>query len=366
MTDQANRGTEKARDGLSRLTLELEREGWLLGRRRTMSYVGGEAGRGFVREPSDVFGVEDVARGAWTPLFVPVAAEVGREVGFELACCSEVPQLVRVTALGSTAVRVLGLQEDGCPGCAISGDDPGTVFVDLRSAGPVAVLRVDGRSGIVVGPEGDEWVVVEVASPLEVRALADVMAPLAEWLVQAGHDPWLEAELRPRLSRPGPWEQASAAGLMARLYEPATPEGRAALVEGWRAGRMDGPGVPLRAWVATLGDPELDTLRDLVVATSDRLAATIEDLEESMAPAEPWWQRALLHACLERDEIESVLYVLDIAGRTEAVQPLLESLDAAAERFVDSIPRVLDVDHERLRRVRAGAPDAWWATIGRE
>ena len=155
-----------------------------------------------------------------------------------------------------------------------------------------------------------------------------------------------------------------AAGLCARLYEPFTPRGRTELVTRWLQGQAQDPGVHVRRWARSLLPEELDTLQDLALAVVDRVSGLLDHLEASMAPSEDWWRLALHDLCVERDDLESVAFLLAEARRADRLQPALRGLDEAATRFAASIPLVIEVDDEQLRRARLGDPFAWWVTIG--
>lgn len=312
--------------------------------------------------PAGRMDLRKIATGELPVTFLAAPPEVAREVDFEIGICAEFPEIVRVSDLRSLPVLVR-TRSRAPDGWVISPDDPGTVFVDLDRSGAVAVLRVD-RTGVAVRAAGEEYSICDIAPTTTVEPLAEVAPPIAEWLRDVPDDTWLHQEVAEKLERRDSWQLSTAAGLLARLYLPSTPSAREAMVRDWRDGRRAGPNVAVRSWARTLGDEELATLDDLALAAVDRIVASIEDLEDTMAPSESWWREALYDTCRERDDLESMLFLLAETGWGRRALVAAEALDAVAEAFARSIPVALEMDDERFRRVREACPHAWWATIG--
>jgi len=168
---------------------------------------------------------------------------------------------------------------------------------------------------------------------------------------------WLDRAVRERQRSKFFWLRASAAGLVLRFWAPRV---RGAGVLALKKGE-DHPIARARAWVNSLGDNELAALEAEAVAAAAGLAHEIALVEDAFVEAD--CEDFLIDRVLtRRNDLESVLQVLRVAGRGGQLRGQLESVDDAAACHALAFTGTPERERsERLAYVATCEPDAWWS-----
>ena len=284
----------------------------------------------------------------------PAAASLGVHVKlFERA-----PHIVMLSAPTELPVSFESLSQDSDTGLYIDPDDPATAYADLQVARAVRVAVAEDT--LVVWIDGNSICFqVAVADRVQVDPLAEVDAPVEEWLRDCS-DQWLAAQVRERLAVADPWEHIVAAGLYARLLE-TSPERRAGDAESVLAGSAPAEIMRPLMWAHNLEREQIDTLRRLARAEIELISQDIEALAEHGDLFKSVWRDSLLDLCHRRDDVECVWRLLPGDDDTLAVD--LAELDEQGERFIIASPVRIEIPDERLWRVRLSDPEAWWTWI---
>lgn len=290
-------------------------------------------------------------------------ARVGvlEDFGSRIEVLRENPAIVKlIGAPGSTtAFRSL---RNGDAATRVDADDPATRYVDLERSGP-ARIDVDDGNGVLILLETDGIRFFPILrAPVRIDAPSDIISPAEEWCATCDDD-WLVEQVRGRLVLHDPWQHGVAAGLYARLFEPQSRLRVRELLDRMRAREPDQDLAAPRLWARSLSAAQLATLEELALVEIDRSYASLSDLEETMAPDEAAWREDLLAVCHQRDDVESVRVLLREAGCGELITAALDALDCEGELLVSSIPRIIRLRDERLRRVLLRDPTAWWSVL---
>ncbi len=238
-------------------------------------------------------------------------------------------------------------------GGVLPSDEKDVVWVDLRSVG--AFLLEGGGHRVVCVVEGDRLTVRELVRAVALEPLATVPAPEG-WLGMTG-DAWLNEQVGERLAVGDSWSVGVAAGMQARLTEPAVPVAP--------GGVPDASITQPRLWMRSLPAAEASTLERLALAEVDRLNGMLDELlsvPEDADLSEDWcsdW----LRACESRDDLEGMRLLLSEAGRAEALSQQLALVDRAGSSLRMRAPLATVAPGERLRRARLIDPDAWWGWL---
>lgn len=324
-------------------------ENAILGEEERIPLTSPVHGHGFAG-PLPAGALPQVAR---TGDFIPLRSAAAHRVGLSLSDLSERAAVVRIEDDAGAPLFVRAASD--APHVATL---PSAVVIDLSGGEPACIERGD-QSGLILGVAMQELLVIDFYPAVEaIPALAPVEAPLERWIAECD-DEWVSKQLG-RCSRAGgSWQNAIGAGLFARLSNP--PADAARLVKQLLENPSSVPLPPARPWARALAGEEVATLEDLALAAVDRVSAQLDDLEESMAPGEDWWCKALHNTCVDRDDLECVRVVLAERGARDRIAPALQDLDWRGRRFMATLPREVSFSDERLWRARLGDPTAWWA-----
>lgn len=266
-------------------------------------------------------------------------------------------------------VRVVGLSGQKLEAAVPAGrerairpdpDDPSTIFIDLGDAGVARVQDLEGRTlALKLMPDlsiGLAQYTEEVA-PWRIAAIP---APPSWW--QEAGDAWMRGAADQQLARGSSIGNAIAAGLFARLLE--TPPGKARSILGeLRSGQPDTAFAAPRAWARSLTSEQRASLEELALTHADRWHTRLEGAASAPAPDESAWQEEVLSVCHGRDDLECLHFVLSEAGEGQRLGAALEAMDRDGEALMRQWPSGLVFDDERLERVAAGEPSAWWARV---
>jgi hypothetical protein len=281
--------------------------------------------------------------------FTNAALPFADALGIEVGVLAENPRIVKFTAPPNVALELRTLQ----PASGAAGHDPNepaSVLVDLAAAGVARLVLPEGNGLLLIPGRRGLEVTRVLTAPSLVEPLAAISSPVAEWA--AAREPWLRDEITRRLARRDPWQTAVATGLFARLAIPVDAALAATAVH-------EDLALP-RRWARALEPAAVETLVDLLDAEVQRLLAEVSDLSRAMACDDPGWRAAVLDLCRARDDLEGVRVLLNETLAAERVASMTMVIDAAANRFVQSLPAELALGDTRLERVAILDPEAWW------
>jgi len=281
-----------------------------------------------------------------------------RERGATLAFLTESPNLVRIrTVSGDDALAIKGPAH----GVVQYPDDSGTVYWDTSKQ---SRLVLGLPSGFAVLEPSAGGLSVQVDAPSLVIATLDQLdAPLADWAGRID-DAWSASQLRSLAAIGSRWSCVIGAGLLGRLFESSSA------AEGVRSARrvvhMDPVEPPVwpRLWARSLTETQCKTVADLGLAEVDVLHQVLEDvLSGETEPAE--WRSAWADVCHRRDDLACAVFVLHQAQAESArLGGALTDLDSRGKSSLFSLPLNVVQDDERMRRIRATDPLAWWGSPG--
>jgi hypothetical protein len=291
----------------------------------------------------------------WTPI-----REL-EELGFRLEVGLDRPKIIKVIDETGAPIVVHGI---GLVPAAFHKDpkDPSTVFLDLDIPGARTVLR-ETEAGVLIVPAEQSLTVYPVTGPnLCVEPLSEIRAPLVDWCREV-RDAWLVGQFEKAAGSEDSWSHCVAAGMYARLAEPADAAEAEREVKRLLSGRVvDRMAKPL-VWAWTLSAEQCATLEDLALAEIDHLDTLLGHLEDEATPEEKGWCEDLLELCRRRDDLEGILLVLAEAGAGQRLARACGGFDRRAEIFSASIPARVSFQDEKLRRAWLGSPEAWWASF---
>jgi hypothetical protein len=287
--------------------------------------------------------------------FEPARSALAEAQGVTLEAARDVPGVYRLAAGAGVRVDVV---RGGDPGVGYerSAHDPGVVTWDGRAA-PTFLVIVDGRPvGFRASADG---IHVEVAgADVRIDAFEEVRAPLDAW-ARTTADAWLGGELMLHRDVGTTWAHATGAGMDARLQrvEEGTATARARRV---LAGDVGDELTRARRWARALSAEQARTLEDLAMAEADALEVALHALAGSNVTDS---EHALrwLDACHRRDDLAGVLVLLGETGGGGRLHAVLEDIDRLGAQVRLDMPAELGASDERLRRVAARQPYAWWA-----
>jgi hypothetical protein len=292
---------------------------------------------------------------------VPLQGMVPRGLGVRR--CKADPALFLV------AHRKLGLRTFG-PAHRLGGE--GTVLdarVGIAAIRPAVVPRA---AGVVLLFEGAalfllEWTdaagqgpwgpVAHAGRPPPSRSVVDRI------LAQDSCEDWLGAQARRLADSPHALERAAAVGLVGRLWMPSRDSDRRSVVEALMGGAEHPPG-RARGLAAGLDSGAWAELEQSAVRAASRLRAAVgrfPDAEFGAAEGVPMQLRRLAH---ERDDLESVAFVLGVAGGGTVLREVLDEVDReVANRLLGYTLLTVLGDDDRLAAVAWQEPDAWWGAL---
>jgi hypothetical protein len=169
---------------------------------------------------------------------------------------------------------------------------------------------------------------------------------------------WLVSEVQALAGSPNVVHRLASMGIVLRLWSPTGAAATAALR--WSGVR---PAARVKEWLARVPRDELSALCEVSVEAAGLLFERLAELRELATHDEGQSVRSLASRILEeRDELESLARVLDLAGRASAVADTLRAFDSQAVAHWSAFGELEDrVATEHLRSVAWQEPDAWWA-----
>lgn len=183
--------------------------------------------------------------------------------------------------------------------------------------------------------------------------LAEVRAPLAQWLSTLGGDPWLTEKLG-QTDTDDPYRTAVVAGLGVRLWAPPAPKVLEIQEQLLATGTY--PELErVRLWAWGLLPAEVRTLQDLTLAECDGLIDEIDWLPKSLAG--DYAAQSLVWLCERRDNLEAVLKILELGGHRDRVDVLVDFIDEIGAEAVKGL-EIPETEH--LARSACFDLDRWW------
>lgn len=286
--------------------------------------------------------------------YARVGSRLLEGTGIELGVARE-PFSLCVSVPGSRIWSTASIETDP--------DDPETRYVQPRAPAFVRIECAGPRRAellLYVDLESGALIVGRIERAAEIPPLAEVPAPpVSEWL-QGWWDRWLCREAHARLRRRDSYQNAAAAGLVARCVLPPDAATGAAWLESTRRGEVVAVLAAPRRWARELGEEARNALVELALAEVDMLFAAIDDLIDSLDPESEEWRQELISTCERREALEGVQLLLHEAGSGERVAAAVAALDARGARFVRSIPVLPLLASELLERAAEIDDDSWW------
>jgi hypothetical protein len=238
-------------------------------------------------------------------------------------------------------------------------DDSGTVYWDTAKQ-PRLILALPAGFAAFERSAGGLSVQVDAPS-LTVPPLAPLDAPLADWASRVD-DAWSAAQLRCLAAIGSRWSCVIGAGLLGRLFESSSSD--EAVRSAKRVVRMDPVEPPVwpRLWARSLTEAQCKTVADLGLAEVDILHQVLDDvLHADSEPTE--WRSIWTDFCHRRDDLACAVFVLHEARAESArLGDALRDFDSRGKSSLFSVPPNVVQDDERLRRIRATEPLAWWGS----
>ncbi len=239
------------------------------------------------------------------------------------------------------------------------------VLLDGRESPAVVQLFGQGRE-LVVHNDGSSVRVFEVlrrptAPPTidlerEAAALGPPTLDLREWMRAVTSQAWLRAAVEQRAVSPWGVHRLASAGMLLRLWSPADPAERDAVI----AGASETPALRARRWAMELSPSVTAPLEAAACREADTLLGAVLSIEDA-SPTE-------VHSVLvARDDLESARRTLAAAGAGRELATALSRLDRAAEVRLPSFAVGDEVRGDaRLRAAAVADPGAWWALLALE
>jgi RNA polymerase sigma factor (sigma-70 family) len=188
--------------------------------------------------------------------------------------------------------------------------------------------------------------------------LASTDWPVRAWITSCP-DPWVAGEVSRRSVGADPWQSLVAAGLLARLVRPGSPDQARATIERTLRKEPVAWSAEPRRWARSQSPPVLDAIESIATHHIDRLLHSLASYEpERLDEAE--WRRQWLPLAHARDDIEGIVVLLAEAGRGAALRMALEELDSLGRALRFDVPSDFTLEDERLARVSLADPTAWW------
>lgn len=185
--------------------------------------------------------------------------------------------------------------------------------------------------------------------------------PPADLLEGLAESAWLSEAVQARLDHRDPWQNAVAAGLIARYATSPT------FLEKFFRGEVEEAVARPRRWARAWSEDEARTVVHLAQAEVDMLLLDIQKLSETIAPDDGQWVSNLVELCQRRDALEGVRILLAECGQARDIEDMLQILDEENRLFVISLPVVVELHDKWLAAVRELAlstgSDCWWTVL---
>jgi len=248
-------------------------------------------------------------------------------------------------------------------------EDGGGWVIDARR-GPVLAHLASAEGEFLLRFEGGSVALWRLERPVEaalegLRAFRPVASPwsspdltlpgLGELLADAVVEPWLR-EHHEQLHRSPSWlDRVASVGMLSRLHTPA-PEELAGQIQSLLAGETSLLQQRTSSWARELSGEAVGALERAALGELDRLGDFLQDVVEN----DRWGDASTLTALLlRRDNLESVAWVLRLAGAGSTLREALLDLDRQAELHLTAL-QGLPLREPRLAAVAWQEPMAWW------
>lgn len=182
------------------------------------------------------------------------------------------------------------------------------------------------------------------------------------WLALCPGEPWLREASEQRSSEEWDLARIAAAGLLARLWSPASHSSPSERFR-YLSPDFEGPARMAMAWCSALPLETRESVERSALFEVGALQERLQELEQ-VAMENPEQASELGRSWLfRRDDLQSVLFLLRRSGMGAVLEEGLGALDEQAAGF-PSFWALLELeDDERLRAVSWQEPNAWWGQL---
>jgi hypothetical protein len=146
------------------------------------------------------------------------------------------------------------------------------------------------------------------------------------------------------------WHATTAAGRVARGFEPEAAEADA---------------IPARRWLRSVSVDQRALIERFAIAGARSVAAQLARIQDGHGVDQALdfaWQGI----CWDRDDLEGIGVLLREARTGEALSTALRAVDELGRAVRFSWPTEVDVHDDRLQRVSEADPGAWWGSTRRQ
>lgn len=249
----------------------------------------------------------------------------------------------------------------------------GQALVDARSPAFVRITR--GGEDVVLELEGFDINPIELTSqtvPADLRPLVQVhwqpetfaVVPPAMEVLTCGLrlEQWLLDESAALVSSAGALSRTAGVGLIARLWMPRDRAGRT-LAQKRLASGEDVPSSLAIRWFQALDADMRDSIRRSAVGAAESLRDALPSLEESIADEHPQVATIARTWLRERDDLESVVFLIARGDPAPDVAAAVAELDEETSTYHSMWSELAPFDEPRFRAVAWQEPDAWWGQL---
>ncbi|NOY28188.1 MAG: hypothetical protein GXP62_20175 [Oligoflexia bacterium] len=174
--------------------------------------------------------------------------------------------------------------------------------------------------------------------------------------------PWLADRVTHRGQAADPLARLAGAGLLARLWEPASSHERSQAIADLVAGRPQ-PQTAIRSWLVDLNSlPALAAAR----GRADSLSDALTDLEKLAIRAPQDAPEAARHVVEDRDDLASISVAIRLSGTDPStLEYALQDVDQAVSVHGSLLSELLRIDPDDpwLRAVSRQEPEHWWGAL---
>jgi hypothetical protein len=195
---------------------------------------------------------------------------------------------------------------------------------------------------------------------MDIEPLATITSPVASWCKMYVDDDEMSEWINKRIARKDPWHVAVATGMYMRLWRPRNyREFLRKLLASEVIVELAGP----ERWARSLSGAQLRTIVDLAIAEIGRVEMLFDVVRDEEAYTLGGWMSDLTLLLRRREDLAEIRTLLCYARAQNRLDPALDELDDRMCPYVCTLPRGTRIDDERLRRVAAVDPGAWWALV---
>lgn len=211
-----------------------------------------------------------------------------------------------------------------------------------------------------LGPP-DPW--AEALKGWEPPELPKLEVPEPESLLYGVSPPsWLVEKITQLASSPSLIDKVAAVGTAARLGAGATTSPSFTLEFMMQCGPS--PASRAANWARSLTPEVIEAVEFLVLNQAVILGDDIQSLHKMVALGGETARRAAWSVCVERDRLESAVYILERAVEVDApTRSALDAIDEVATVHLSAIDLAGDLDDDLLSSVAWQEPHAWWGSL---